>query len=133
MPATGWPGELRLFYPALCAGISRSGAAFAHSDCRLVTLIATSPNFCLSQKFGGAEEDRTPDPLLAKQVLSQLSYSPPVSSRIAELQIPNFKNQIPKLGFAARDLEIAKFASANFDGGPRRTRTFDPSLIRAVL
>ena len=24
----------------------------------------------------GAEEDRTPDPLLAKQVLSQLSYSP---------------------------------------------------------
>ena len=26
--------------------------------------------------FGGAEEDRTPDPLLAKQVLSQLSYSP---------------------------------------------------------
>ncbi len=27
-------------------------------------------------EFGGAEEDRTPDPLLAKQVLSQLSYSP---------------------------------------------------------
>ena len=27
-------------------------------------------------KSGGAEEDRTPDPLLAKQVLSQLSYSP---------------------------------------------------------
>lgn len=26
--------------------------------------------------FGGAEEDRTPDPLRAKQVLSQLSYSP---------------------------------------------------------
>ena len=34
------------------------------------------PNFPLSGKFGGAEEDRTPDPLLAKQVLSQLSYSP---------------------------------------------------------
>jgi hypothetical protein len=27
-------------------------------------------------KFGGAERDRTADPLLAKQVLSQLSYSP---------------------------------------------------------
>ena len=26
--------------------------------------------------IGGAEGDRTPDPLLAKQVLSQLSYSP---------------------------------------------------------
>ena len=27
----------------------------------------------------GAEEDRTPDPLLAKQVLSQLSYSPEIT------------------------------------------------------
>ena len=27
-------------------------------------------------KFGGAERDRTADPLLAKQALSQLSYSP---------------------------------------------------------
>ena len=28
------------------------------------------------KQFGGAERDRTADPLLAKQVLSQLSYSP---------------------------------------------------------
>lgn len=28
--------------------------------------------------FGGADRDRTGDPLLAKQVLSQLSYSPPL-------------------------------------------------------
>jgi hypothetical protein len=28
------------------------------------------------QEFGGADRDRTDDPLLAKQVLSQLSYSP---------------------------------------------------------
>ena len=28
------------------------------------------------QEDGGAERDRTVDPLLAKQVLSQLSYSP---------------------------------------------------------
>ena len=27
-------------------------------------------------KFGGDEENRTPDPLLARQVLSQLSYTP---------------------------------------------------------
>ena len=26
--------------------------------------------------YGGAEEDRTPDPLRARQVLSQLSYDP---------------------------------------------------------
>ena len=30
--------------------------------------------------FGGDEEDRTPDPLLAKQVLSQLSYTPTTQS-----------------------------------------------------
>ena len=29
--------------------------------------------------FGGDEENRTPDPLLARQVLSQLSYTPIVS------------------------------------------------------
>jgi hypothetical protein len=31
------------------------------------------------KKFGGREEARTPDPLLAKQVLSQLSYTPILS------------------------------------------------------
>ncbi len=31
--------------------------------------------------FGGAEEIRTPDPLLAKQMLYQLSYSPIISIR----------------------------------------------------
>ena len=33
------------------------------------------PN-ALAFRRGGDEEDRTPDPLLAKQVLSQLSYTP---------------------------------------------------------
>ena len=34
-------------------------------------------NLCLYlPKIGGGEQDRTADPLLAKQVLSQLSYSP---------------------------------------------------------
>jgi hypothetical protein len=30
----------------------------------------------IEKNFGGADRDRTGDPLLAKQVLSQLSYSP---------------------------------------------------------
>ena len=34
------------------------------------------PHFTSRRKFGGDEEDRTPDPLLARQVLSQLSYTP---------------------------------------------------------
>lgn len=34
-----------------------------------------------SQSIGGAEEDRTPDPLRARQVLSQLSYDPNLGPR----------------------------------------------------
>ena len=34
------------------------------------------PLLFLFQKSGGDERDRTDDPLLAKQVLSQLSYTP---------------------------------------------------------
>ncbi len=37
----------------------------------------------LFELFGGAERDRTADPLLAKQVLSQLSYSPNLDARLA--------------------------------------------------
>ena len=33
--------------------------------------------------LGGDEEDRTPDPLLAKQVLSQLSYTPIAGTRLS--------------------------------------------------
>ena len=36
--------------------------------------------------FGGDEEDRTPDPLLAKQVLSQLSYTPIQFSCILKIE-----------------------------------------------
>ena len=36
--------------------------------------------FPYSRVDGGAERDRTVDPLLAKQVLSQLSYSPLIAS-----------------------------------------------------
>ena len=36
----------------------------------------------LASSFGGAERDRTADPLLAKQVLSQLSYSPSLSGTL---------------------------------------------------
>ena len=39
-----------------------------------------------SHRAGGADRDRTGDPLLAKQVLSQLSYSP-----IAKLSAQTFE------------------------------------------
>ena len=33
-------------------------------------------DFLIKDQDGGDEENRTPDPLLARQVLSQLSYTP---------------------------------------------------------
>ena len=56
--------------------------------------------------IGGAERDRTVDPLLAKQVLSQLSYSPSVST-------------IPETFLML--------------GGPGKIRTSDLTLIRGAL
>ena len=42
----------------------------------MITLKAFVLNISARCFFGGAEEDRTPDPLRARQVLSQLSYGP---------------------------------------------------------
>ena len=39
-----------------------------------------------SQAFGGDKRDRTADPLLAKQVLSQLSYTPVYLSRTLKIK-----------------------------------------------
>ena len=52
--------------------------------------------------FGGDERDRTDDPLLAKQVLSQLSYTPIFGARLSPctfwvwvaLRIPKIKQRI---------------------------------------
>ena len=37
--------------------------------------------------FGGDEENRTPDPLLARQVLSQLSYTPKLSIKLNQSMV----------------------------------------------
>ena len=39
-------------------------------------LLSYGPPFMLSSSIGGDERNRTADPLLARQVLSQLSYTP---------------------------------------------------------
>ena len=53
-----------------------------------------------SRKIGGAERARTADPLLAKQALSQLSYS------------PILRDKPSKLGVTIR-------AASSHNGGPR--------------
>src|SRR3990167_3779653 len=39
-------------------------------------MLEPGPTYTILPLFGGVEEDRTPDPLRARQVLSQLSYDP---------------------------------------------------------
>ncbi len=65
-----------------------------------------------SKSSGGGDRDRTDDPLLAKQVLSQLSYT------------PTSKDQ-PHRGKPQ--------AVVGRCGGPGRIRTSDPTLIKRVL
>lgn len=64
-----------------------------------------------TNRFGGAERDRTADPLLAKQVLSQLSYSPissiarykPGSATFRISHIPSSPTLIRKCKWWARE------------------------------
>ena len=59
--------------------IPAQGSTSLYQELRL-NLKQTLLNETLSSDYGGAERDRTVDPLLAKQVLSQLSYSPMATS-----------------------------------------------------
>ena len=65
---------------------------------------------------GGDEESRTPDPLLARQVLSQLSYTPTCLFRLAVF--------VP-LTYSLLLLKVT--------GGLKWARTTDLTLIRRVL
>ena len=46
---------------------------------------------------GGDEGIRTPDPLLAKQVLCQLSYTPLLGPKVLLCRIPSKLNNVPVL------------------------------------
>ena len=54
-----------------------SEGAFATSELYMcMRACKSAPYVQKDSQNGGDEEDRTPDPLLARQVLSQLSYTP---------------------------------------------------------
>ena len=63
-------------------------ASFVHSSCTVGTKTErlgrdeSGKYFAIRDKVGGREGIRTPDPLLAKQVLSQLSYTPTAGTAI---------------------------------------------------
>ena len=60
----------KTFFRSRAAGAPRGRQTIGDAPCATVTVSLDT------NRFGGAERDRTADPLLAKQVLSQLSYSP---------------------------------------------------------
>ena len=74
---------------------------------------------------GGAERDRTDDLLLAKQALSQLSYSPFVP-RSAPSRAPR-----PALNSGA--VVLRRPRTFSIVGGSGWIRTIDPRLIKTVL
>ena len=53
-----------------------SGVRSNHLSYKPMLVSASGRRSRLPTPCGGDEEDRTPDPLLARQVLSQLSYTP---------------------------------------------------------
>ena len=60
----------RSVHSAFCAPHAALRVRVSHAPCTVAI-------FCFAKNcFGGDEENRTPDPLLARQVLSQLSYTP---------------------------------------------------------
>ena len=54
------------------------------------SLFTMSYNYPKKMFFGGGKENRTPDPLLAKQVLSQLSYTPKLVG-LGRLELPTLR------------------------------------------
>ena len=57
------------------------------------------------RKDGGDEENRTPDPLLARQVLSQLSYAP-----ISEWMLPSKLDNAKRSQMTDLRFETVRFA-----------------------
>jgi hypothetical protein len=64
-----------------------------------------------SEEVGGRDRDRTGDPLLAKQVLSQLSYTPTVGSTLILKHLPLFQKSNPP--FSA--LTVPELCQINFN------------------
>jgi hypothetical protein len=81
----------------------------ARSKCLTLRVHSTGPQlrgwskdesrkcFAIRGKIGGREGIRTPDPLLAKQVLSQLSYTPTVGVAFILKHFPRFQNPFPRI------------------------------------
>ena len=87
--------------------VAKTGGERNRGDCAHRWCARLAFEFERCGEIGGADRDRTDDPLLAKQVLSQLSYSPSVRIESPDRRIYRFANLKPQSGMVGRD------------GGPR--------------
>ena len=89
------------------------------------------------ENFGGGKENRTPDPLLAKQVLSQLSYTPIISYPIIFYQILYLSLSRRSFRTTCRYYYTSEKTTSEKPnrkfGGSGKTRTSDLTLIRRTL
>ena len=89
-----------------------------------------------SLEFGGDEQNRTVDPLLARQVLSQLSYTP-IFTFLGGLKWTQVTLRLFRLycvfAFVLFSLFDPSKSFRIFLGGLKWTRTTDLTLIRRAL
>jgi hypothetical protein len=100
---------------------ARLESALVRAEVRLRLLLQAYLSLSLSGGDGGADRDRTGDPLLAKQVLSQLSYSPVHG-------LPMNRRPVSSGAIFA-----PKHSSRRKSGGSGKSRTSDLTLIRGAL
>ena len=60
--------------------------------------------------FGGDKEARTPDPLLAKQVLSQLSYTPNCHHEVFLFFLPSLNQDLVMVGLGRLELPTSRLS-----------------------
>ena len=89
------------------------------------------------QKVGGDERNRTADPLLARQVLSQLSYAPTfllLSAKTCLVGLSGLEPLTSRLSGVRSNQLSYKPILKSFDfSGDEEIRTLDPLLARQVL
>src|SRR3569623_3614036 len=83
--------------------------------------------FGISTAAGGASRDRTADPLLAKQVLSQLSYGPAYLVGLGRVELPTS----PLSGVRSNQLSYRPAAGTpeNQNNLCERSRALSPALL----
>jgi hypothetical protein len=81
----------------------------------------------IHQRSGGAERDRTADPLLAKQVLSQLSYSPNRVAPIRRRRVAQNKGVVGPGRFELPTSPLSGVRSNQLSYGPDFVQTRQPA------